>query len=436
MKRRTYLTTTTATAVGLAFAGCMSDEADEDDPGDVDGEDDDYEDEEDDTEETETEQEEEEDEDDEATSDIFGTFDDFENLEPWMAFQDIGSVEADSDQYYEGSQCARLEPDEEEGQVRIRRSLDEPIDVRDAVPGLAVASDERGMVRIQLQDEDGDYVEYSQQVMNDVSLTRVNFGLTRIRGDPDLSEIHVLQIIRWFGDDASGRMWVDDFHFVPNTDTGKVMLQFHGGYESHYTEAMPILREYDLPATTFVPTDRLRADVAVQGDRLTYDQVGELADAGWTIGSQSAQGVHLGRVSSNEMESNVTNPIDWLEEEGYEDGARFFAYPGSEYTQESYDLVEENYDLAFAGQAESQGYAANPYLCSLVADPDPDEAVNLLEWTAQNGGITSLAFYELEDEGSIAAVEEAAARLDQLVEQGDLEVITPQEMADEYVYTD
>ncbi|SDQ57774.1 polysaccharide deacetylase family protein [Natronobacterium texcoconense] len=431
MKRRTYLTTTTATVTGLALAGCMGDEADEEDPDVEDGDDPG------DEEETEEEPEEEEEEvEEESDSDLVGTFDDFEDLEPWIAFQDIGSIEADTDRYYDGSQCARLEPSEEDGQVRVRRSLDEPIDIRGVAPGLAMTSNRRGMVRIQLQDADGDYVEYSQQVMEDMPLTRKNFGLTRIRGDPDLSEIHVLQIIRWFGDDAEGQMWVDDFHFVPKPDTGKVMLQFHGGYESHYTEAMSVLQEYDLPATAFVPTDRLRADIAVQGDRLTYDQVGELASAGWTIGSQSAQGIHLGDVSPNELESNVTDPIDWLEEQGYEDGARFFAYPGSEYTEESYDLVSENYDLAFAGQAECQGYASNPHLCSLVANPEPDEAVTKLDWTAEYGGITSLAFYALEEESSIAALEEAAARIDALVEQGDLEVITPAEMADEYVYED
>ena len=424
MDRRSYL----ASGLLVALAGCTelgsTDEADaEDDPGEADDDDDDHESNGDDT--------------DSETSELTGTFDDFEDLSEWEAFQDIGSIEADTDRSYSGSQSAHLEPDDD-GQVRVRRSLDEPIDVSDVVPGIAMTAEDRSVVRIQLQDEDGDYIEYSQQVLGDMPLARKNFGVTRIRGDPDLSEIIVLQVICWFGDDSDGELWVDDFHFVPDTDSGKVMLQFDGGYETHYTEALPLLEEYDLTGTTFVPTDRIRTDVAVEGDRLTRDQVGELADAGWTIGSQSASGSQLSDTESygDDLESNITDPIDWLEDEGYDDGARFFAFPGSTYTEQPYELVQENYDLAFAGNAPAQGYAGNPHLCSLATSPDPGEATELLDWTAEWGGITSIAFYEIDDESVLTALEETVSYLSELEEAGDIEVITPAEMADNYVYSE
>lgn len=421
MDRRSYL----ATGLVVALAGCTelgsSDEADtEDDPSETE---DDHGSDGDDT--------------NGETPELAGTFDDFEDLSQWEAFQGIGSIEADTDRSYAGSQSARLEPDDD-GQVRVRRSLDEPIDVSDVVPGIAMTAGDRGAVRIQLQDEDGDYIEYSQQVLGDMPLVRKNFGVTRIRGDPDLSEVIVLQVICWFGDDSDGELWIDDFHFVPDTDSGKVMLQFHGGYETHYTEALPILEEYGLTGTTFVPTDRIRADVAVEGDRLTRDQVGELADAGWTIGSQSARGAQLADTEAygDDLESNITDPIDWLEDQGYDDGARFFAFPGSVYTERPYELVQEHYDLAFAGNAPAQGYAGNPHLCSLATSPDPGEATELLDWTAEWGGITSIAFYQIDDESVLTALEETASHLTELEEAGELEVITPAEMADNYVYSE
>ncbi|WP_306059267.1 polysaccharide deacetylase family protein [Natronococcus wangiae] len=376
---------------------------------------------------------------------LAGTFDDFEDLEPWEAFQGIGAIQADTGRSYDGSQSARLLPDSE-GQVRVRRELDDPIDITEVRPGLAMTAVDNGIVRIQLQDEDGDYVEYSQQVLENMPLARKNFGPTRVRGEPDLEEIIVLQIIRWFGDtettDSDGettpnQMWVDDFHFVPNANPGKVMLQFHGGYETHYTEAFWRVSQYDFPATTFVPTDRLREDAAVEGDRLTHDQVGELADAGWTIGAQPANGLQLQTVESDRVEEVVTEPIDWLEDEGYDDGARFFAYPGSQYTEESYELVQDNYDLAFGGNSPSQGYAGNPHLCSTVSGPSsPEEAEDLLDWTAEHGGITNIAFYQLLEGDAIGGLEATLAGLNERVESGDLEVITPEEMADEYVYED
>ncbi|WP_394739921.1 polysaccharide deacetylase family protein [Natronococcus roseus] len=442
MDRRTYLVT--ATGAVVALAGCSemggpgeTDDEDHDDSA-ANG-DDDHDEPETDDEETE-EEEEETDEDD--YDDLVGTYDDFEDLDPWSAFQDIGAVEADTEQYYEGSQSARLLPDSEDGQIRARRETDEPIDIRGVTPGLAMTASDSGMVLIQLQDEDGDYVEYSQQVMGDMPLARHNFGLTRVRGDPDLEEIIVLQIIRWFGEpaddededeDADGEeMWVDDFHFVPTPETPTVMLQFHGGYETHYEEALPRVAQYDFPATTFVPPDRLRDDAAVEGDRLTYGQVEELESNGWTIGCQTANGSQAGDIDEIGAEDAIIEPAEWLEEEGYDDDGRFFAFPGSQYNEETYELVQENYDLAFAGQTQSQGYAGNPHLCSVVSNPSGDEGESLVEWTAEMGGITSIGFYQLEESEAIEGLESTLAALDEY--SGEVDVITPGQMADDYVY--
>ncbi len=373
--------------------------------------------------------------DEEEFPELVGTFDDFENLEEWWEWQDIGTLEADSSRASIGSQSALLTASvESRGQVRVRRELEEPIDVREVAPGLDLATDtDSGVVRIQLQDADAHYVEYSQGFAGGTSLTRHNFGITRIRGEPDLSEVVVLQVIRWFGDDAEGRQWIDDFHFVPRPTQGAVLLQFHGGYETHYTEALSRLEDADLPATAFVPTARLHEDDA-EGDRLTRDQVDELAAAGWTIGAQSANGQPLDNADSDALEEAVVDPVDWLSEAGYGDGARVFAYPGSKYTDESVDLVRENYDLAFAGRSRSQGHAGNPHLCSMAETPAPGEAADLLEWTAEWGGITAIPFYRLDEESALEALEETVRALEEYVEAGELEVITSAEMAEEYVY--
>ncbi|ELY55339.1 polysaccharide deacetylase [Natronococcus amylolyticus DSM 10524] len=377
-----------------------------------------------------------EDEEEEEHPELVGTFDDFEDLEEWWEWQDIGTLEADSSRASMGSQSALLTASvESRGQVRVRRELEEPIDVREVAPGLDLATDtDSGVVRIQLQDADAHYVEYSQRFAGGTSLTRHNFGITRIRGEPDLSKVVVLQVIRWFGDDAEGRQWVDDFHFVPRPTQGTVLLQFHGGYETHATEAQPRLEDAEFPATAFVPPARLREDEAAEGDRLTRDQVDDLAAAGWTIGAQSANGQPLDGVDPDALEDAVVDPIDWLAEADYGDDVRVFAYPGSTYTDESYELVRENYDLAFAGRSRSQGYAGNPHLCSMAETPDPGDATDLLEWTAEWGGITAIPFYELDGESALEALEETVRALEEHVEAGELEVITPAEMAEKYVY--
>lgn len=416
MKRRTYLTAVTAT--GIAITGCMGDAPDIE--PDTDDEDEDE---------------------DEADSDgqdggegadgdmpgLAGTFDDLEDLDEWEPF--VGSFEADTDTYYTGSQSARLTPNGD-GHVRFRRELDDHIDIRDVVPGIALSRNFSGTVLIQLQDQNGDYLEYSQFVESDMPFVRTNFGPTRQRGDPNLDAIVILQVISWFDEEADGELWVDDFHFVPKPNPGRVMLQFHGGFESHNDLALPLLEEYGQQATAFVPTGRVGRD----DERMTAEQIGELAEADWTIGSYSARGQQLTDVSSEDLEDDIVDPIGWLEREGYEDGARFFAYPISRHNGEAYELVQDNYELAFAGRAPAQGYATNPHLCSQVANPGPAEVGELLDWTAERGGITSIAFQRLDDEASREALAETVTQLDERTSEGELELITPQEMLDEYVY--
>ena len=415
MHRRTYLVTAVASASTIAIAGCTGGEPDDADGDDENGRDDG-------------------DEDDDSAGrwgehdGLVGTFDDFEDLAAWEAV--YGSVEADSGQSVVGSQSARLTPNED-GEIRFRRELDETIDASDVVPGIAVDDSEPGSVILQVQDGDGDYVEYSQRVMGGMGLTRTNFGITRIRGDPDLTETSRLQVVRWYQDSdgpTDGELGVDDFHFVPKPETGAVMLQFHGGYDTHYTEAFPILQEYDLPGVAFVPTNRLG-----QRPLMTSGRAGELASAGWTIGSFSAYGQPLPNLGSGSMEDDIVDSAEWLDENGYADGASCFAYPGNQYDRASYDLVREHYDLAFAGTAPAQGYAGNPHLCSMVPGPDPGEVTELLEWTAEHNAVTSFAFYQLEETDALAAVEAAAEGLAQRVASGELDAITPERMADEYV---
>ncbi|MFC7231532.1 hypothetical protein ACFQMM_09190 [Saliphagus sp. GCM10025308] len=117
-------------------------------------------------------------------------------------------------------------------------------------PGLAVASHSTVNVGIQLYDETRDKVVYRQRT-HGMSIRHVNFGVEYINGDPDLSAITEIHISIWVGDGTT-EAWIDDLHFVPKPDP-TVLLQFDGGYESHLTEAMPLLEEYGYSATAFVP---------------------------------------------------------------------------------------------------------------------------------------------------------------------------------------
>ncbi|SER91170.1 polysaccharide deacetylase family protein [Natrinema salaciae] len=411
MKRRTYL----GAAAAVALAGCSSTEEAEDDNETNDGS---------------------EDEDGDGTPSAAASelepFDDFEDLDAWEAR--IGALSPETDRSYTGSQSARLESGAGDDQVRLVRELSEPRDLSGTRPGLAVATEEEADFVVQLIDEAGDRIDFRQRVHAGAPLVQCNFGVASLDGDPDLSAVNEIHLIRWTGDDDKGSVWVDDLRFASAPDVGKVLLQFDGGYETDYTRALPILEEHDYPATSFLATDLIREDDGDEGDHLVRDQVTELADAGWTIGSHSAHGADLTNLSAGrDPESEISDARAWLEDNGFESGARYFSYPLNRYDGASLEQAAANHDLAFAGRYPSQGIAMNPHLCSRVTSPGAGEARSVLDLTAEMGGITALAFGELDDD-SEGTLEEAVGHLGELESAGELEVITPADLDESFVY--
>lgn len=404
MQRRTYLATVAGTVV---LAGCAGsgDDPDEDEDGsngsenggsNGNGDEDDY-----------------------------GTFDDFADLSEWSVVD--GSLSADEDRTSVGSQSALLETDITEDSVMIRREFSSARDFSDRVPGLAVASESPQRPIVQLTDADGDRIDFRARTLADHSLMRYNFGVADVVGDPDLSEVVSIQIAVWSGDESGSRTWCDELFFVPRPDTGAVMVQFDYGDETAYTEGYPILEEHDIPATAFVNTDFVNGET-----RMSRSQLDELHDAGWTIASQSATNADLTEV--DDPHSQLESAADWLSDNGFGDGAGYFAYPLDNVDESAVDAAERVHDLSFASGYPVGGYVTNTELCPRVGDPDPSEARQYLEWTAEINGITTLYYHELDSELR-PAFEETMADIAEMEADGELEVITPADLESEYVYT-
>ncbi|MFA9417741.1 polysaccharide deacetylase family protein [Natrinema sp. HArc-T2] len=393
MKRRTYL----SAALVAALAGCSTSEESGDGPSS-----------------------------DQPTTE---QFDDFENVDAWDV--PLGTLTADQERAYTGSQSARLESGSD-NQFRIVRKLDEPQDFTGVRPTMAMATEHEADIVIQLLDGDENRMIFRQRMHKDTPLVHNNFGVDSVDGEPDLTAITEVQIIRWTADDDKGSIWIDDLRFAPTPDVGKVMVHFDGGHESIYTHGFPILDEYGYPATSFIVPSRVREDESATGNHLLSDQITELSDAGWTIGSHSMHGQNLTTLSGRDPETEVSDAKAWLEDNGYEEGARYFSYPVGQYNGEVLEAVSENHSLAFAGRYPSQGAAMNPQLCSRVTGLSAEEARTALDLTAELGGITSLAFTRL-DGSSQSELRETVSYLNELESAGELEVITPTEMEESFV---
>ena len=356
------------------------------------------------------------------------TIDDFSDIDAWELV--AGAVARDEDRAIVGDSCARLENREGDEQARIAYEFDEPLDCREYSPGLAVAADESMAPLLQLFDDDGGHVLFRATIEADVELLRPPFGIQHA-DDIDLGAITRLEIAHVAGEETEQHLWVDDLHFVSRPDPGVVTLQFDGGDESVYENGLPVTEEYGYPATVFVPTEHIREETDHDGEALAEPQLEELDDAGWTIASHTARSRPLTDLEDGERLEEIEAAVEWLESEGYDDGTRYVAYPSGRYDQAGLEAVREVHELGFVGRYPCQGEPADPLLYSRVLEPEPEEVEELLDRAATYGGITALGWGRLEDD-SLESFETALGVLSELETEGDLEVVTPQELEQEY----
>ncbi|SEQ84871.1 polysaccharide deacetylase family protein [Natrinema salaciae] len=355
-----------------------------------------------------------------------GSFDQFDDLSMWEVME--GSLELDAERAYVGDQAGRMTADESQRRVMIKRRFDSPRDLSDEFPALAFATEQDVDPVVQLSDTDGNRLLLKCNVEPGLPLAHHDLAVYDTDGDPDLSEVAHVKISAWAGDSRSVTVWADDLRFVSRPETGKVLLQFDGGDEATATRAHSTLSEHDFPATAFVPTDRV-------GGRgyLSQGQLETLQRDGWTIGSQGTRGSDLSGGSESAQRARIEGAVEWLEGNGFEDGANYFSYPLNRYDDTTMGIVEETHDLGFVGGFAGHGNLLNPALAPRTVGPSAEEAKQVLDWTARFRTIATLSYTDLGG-NSGAAFEETVSSLADLESAGEIEVVGPADIASNHVH--
>lgn len=101
-----------------------------------------------------------------------------------------------------------------------------------------------------------------------------------------------------------------------------VALTFDDGFRSFYTDAFPVLKKYNIPASIFVIT----SDVGKRGN-VTWDMLKELRDSGLVeIGSHTVKHKNLTKITNDSLKSELVESKKILEKElGIE--IKTLAYP-------------------------------------------------------------------------------------------------------------
>jgi peptidoglycan/xylan/chitin deacetylase (PgdA/CDA1 family) len=145
----------------------------------------------------------------------------------------------------------------------------------------------------------------------------------------------------------------------------RVAITFDDGYRSVLTEAAPILRRHGFPATIFIPTKWIgkrnswdpEEDLPL--DIVSEQELLELREMGFEIGSHGHAHVDLSRATPGEAESDIRASVERLTEILGE-RPRYLSYPYGRSSEVARELAERaGFDAAFALGEEDHGRLAH-----------------------------------------------------------------------------
>jgi peptidoglycan/xylan/chitin deacetylase (PgdA/CDA1 family) len=159
-----------------------------------------------------------------------------------------------------------------------------------------------------------------------------------------------------------------------DTDSKRVAVTFDDGFRSFYEVAVPVLREFDVPATVFVcPAFFADANLDVFRERhdlgpnahdfgLTSSQVREIATTDlFSVGNHTATHARLSDLDTREATAEeVLGAKERLEAVTHKPVDRF-SYPYGGYDARAADIVAESHTLAVTSEPGLVTQSTSPY---------------------------------------------------------------------------
>ncbi|WP_114576199.1 hypothetical protein [Saliphagus sp. LR7] len=370
---------------------------------------------------------------DDELADLPGeSVDDFEDVDAWSPIVGDDAIEAETEEVYAGSSSARITAPESEEEATVFRTFTDGLDLSGQGLSLAIryTGREQFDLTVQLLASDTRNRIDLRRVLTGAAdrWQRVDLGVDVIEGDPDLADVREIRIVGRRRGDEGGEIEfaVDDLRRADSPDQGAVMLLFDGGLESHFTTAFEVLEEFDVQGVEAVTPEALGNE-----GRLTIENLEEMSGAGWDVISRPRTGSQfLGEYTPEQQEGLIRRSKGFLENRGFEDGARHFLTPRNLLSPESHDLIREYHEQAFrfGGEPNSLPITDHHNLGFLSGDEENAAATNLDQAAAYNQlAILHFVYVDDADEGVDRGYIEDVL---EYIDDQDLQVVTASDLLD------
>lgn len=129
-----------------------------------------------------------------------------------------------------------------------------------------------------------------------------------------------------------------------------VALTFDDGFKDFYEHVLPILREYNAPATVYIITDTLDDSSFTHDGReneyLSHEEIEELVDEELvTIGNHTRSHPFLSEITGDELKEEIVGAKERLEQLFDVEITRF-SYPSNNFSSEAVTIARESHEIA------------------------------------------------------------------------------------------
>ncbi len=161
-------------------------------------------------------------------------------------------------------------------------------------------------------------------------------------------------------------------------DRKRVAITFDDGYRDFYDNVLPILREYEVPATVFVIANAVEDpefahNRAFDYEYMTEAQLHELVDEELvTVGNHTMSHPRLSELPRDRLEREIVTSKNRLEELLGTDVSRF-CYPFGDFDENAVAVVRDTHDIGVVnrGRFEDITTETNPAAVPRINGADP-----------------------------------------------------------------
>lgn len=365
---------------------------------------------------------------------------DFEDLDSWEQLDSNGTFGAETADVTTGSQALRLRAATDDPYVGVTRTYAEPLDLTDKSLSLAfkAITPATYQLEIRLRAPNRNNTVYLNRTHHGPTdhWMRMDIGAYKETGNPDLSAVTEVQIIgRTRADDAAIEYLVDDIRTVDAPDHGRVILTFDDGHESQYT-AFQMMSEYGFPGV-----DGVIPHVVGNDDRLDVEQLTEMRDAGWDIVSHphppGRMGLPLSSFDEPQQRTLIGDAIEWLETNGFADGAAHNLAPNHTRDATNLELLREYHESSASfGGGNMSVPATDPHTIGRIEGYDPDVVKRYIDLAAKYKQVCIPLWHIVGTQyDEYEVTENEFAGILEHIDNSDVRVITQSELIDNAVTT-